>query len=124
MKKDIKNRTDIKLLVDTFYNKVLSDKLIGHFFTEVVRINWEKHLSAMYDFWENILFFTGKYNGNPMDLHQHLSKVKSIEKRHFNRWNKLFTATIDDLFEGEKATLLKSKTISISGIMQKNIFFK
>ena len=40
MKKDIKNRTDIKLLVDTFYYKVKTDKLIGHFFTEVVQIHW------------------------------------------------------------------------------------
>ena len=78
----------------------------------------------MYNFWDNILFFTGKYKGNPMDLHQHLSKIKYIDKKHFNRWNKLFTATIDDLFEGEKATLLKNKAISIAGIIQKNIFIK
>jgi len=124
MKKDIKNRTDIKLLVDTFYDKVKTDKLIGHFFTEVVQINWERHLPAMYNFWDNILFFTGNYKGNPMDLHQHLSKITTIDRKHFNRWNKLFTATIDDLFEGEKATLLKNKAISIAGIIQKNIFIK
>ncbi len=124
MKQDINNRADIKLLVDAFYNKVKTDKQIGYFFTEVVKINWEKHLPAMYNFWENILFFTGNYEGNPMNLHLHLSKITTIDRKHFNRWNKLFTSTVDELFEGEKATLLKNKAISIAGIIQKNIFVK
>ena len=38
------------------FKKIKVDKSIGHFFTEVININWEKHLSMMYNFWENILF--------------------------------------------------------------------
>ena len=56
MKNDIKTIKDIELLVDNFYNKVKSDKLIGHFFNEVVQINWEKHLPLMCDFLENMIF--------------------------------------------------------------------
>lgn len=124
MNKDIKNRADIELLVDNFYGKVKTDKLIGNFFTEVIQIKWEKHLSIMCDFWENIIFFSGNYIGNPMNLHQHLHKIKDIEKKHFNRWNKLFSASVDELFSGEKATLIKSKAKNIASIMQKNIFKK
>ena len=80
MNKDIKNRADIELLVDNFYGKVKTDKLIGNFFTEVIQIKWEKHLSIMCDFWENIIFFSGNYIGSPMHLHQHLHKIKDIEK--------------------------------------------
>lgn len=50
MKNDIKTRADIELLVDNFYIKVKSDKLIGHFLTEIVMINWKEHLSLMCDF--------------------------------------------------------------------------
>lgn len=124
MKKDIKNRADIELLVDTFYDRVRNDKIIGYFFTDIVNMNWKKHLPAMYNFWENIIFFTGNYEGNPLTLHQHLNRITNINKKHFNRWNKLFIATTDELFEGEKATLLKNKAISISSVIQKNLFKK
>lgn len=124
MKRDIKNRKDIELLVNTFYKKLKADKSIGHFFTEVININWEKHLSMMYNFWENILFFTGGYEGNPINLHRHLNKIENIEKKHFTRWNKLFAETVDELFQGEKAELIKKRGSSISDIMQKNIFIK
>ncbi len=122
MKKDIKDRKDIELLVNTFYEKIKTDKSIGPFFTETTNINWTKHLPVMYDFWENIVFFTGKYKGNPLSLHHHLNKITTINKKHFSRWNKLFSSTVDELFEGEKATLIKTKALNIAGIMQKNIF--
>ncbi len=47
MKKDILNRKDIEVLVDKFYEKVKVDKTISHFFTEVVKVDWENHLSVM-----------------------------------------------------------------------------
>ena len=61
MKEDIKNRKDIELLVNKFYEKIKIDKSIGPFFLETTNKNLTKHLSTMYDFWENILFFTGNY---------------------------------------------------------------
>ena len=122
MKEDIKNRKDIELLVNKFYEKIKIDKSIGPFFLETTNKNLTKHLSTMYDFWENILFFTGNYGGNPLSLHHHLNKITTIKKKHFNRWNKLFSATVNELFEGEKATLIKQKAISIAKIIQKNNF--
>jgi hemoglobin len=124
MKKDIKNRIDIELLVNTFYEKVKADKTIGYFFTDVAKVNWNKHLPVMYDFWENILFFTGKYEGNPMLLHHNLSKTTSVQKKHFTRWNKLFNNTVDELFWGEKAELIKKRAANISSLIQINIFSK
>lgn len=124
MKQDIKNSKDIELLVNAFYEKVKTDKLIGPFFNEIVHINWPKHISIMCKFWDNILFFSGEYEGNPMTLHHHLSQLKNIEKKHFKRWNTLFSKTVDKLFEGEKAALIKKRALSISDIIQKNIFIK
>ena len=70
MKRDIKNRKDIEKLVNSFYDKVKSDLVIGDFFTAVAQVNWETHLQTMYDFWENILFYTGNYTGSPLVVHQ------------------------------------------------------
>lgn len=121
MKKDISTRQDVELLVNAFYEKVKKDHVIGVFFTEVVKVNWEKHLPVMYDFFENMLFFTGKYSGNPMELHKHLSRRMPITKAHFNQWELLFYTTVDEYFQGPTADLVKQKARSIASIMQLKI---
>jgi len=122
MKKDIESRADIELLVKSFYEKVKIDPVIGSIFTDIARVNWEKHLPVMFDFWENTIFYTGSYSGNPMKSHQNLNKLFPLTKEHFSRWNQLFASTIDELFEGDKAVLAKQRAISISTVMQLKLF--
>jgi hemoglobin len=121
MKKDIATRKDIELLVKTFYERVKTDALIGPVFTDIARVNWEKHLPVMCDFWENALLYSGNYQGNPMDLHKHLHRVMPLQLEHFQQWNQLFISTVDDLFSGEKALLAKQRALKISAILQAEI---
>ena len=121
MKKDIENRKDIMLLVDTFYNRVSADEVIGFIFNDIIKINWQTHLPVMYDFWDNALFFTGAYTGNPMNLHQHLHHIRPLDKKHFAQWIHLFNETVDELFQGEKATLAKQWAINIASVMEEKI---
>ena len=121
MKKDIASRKDIECLVNQFYERVKADPLIGPVFTEIARVNWEKHLPLMCDFWENAILFTGCYQGNPMDLHKHLHKAMPLLQEHFQQWNHLFITTVDDLFSGEKALLAKQRALKISAILQAEI---
>jgi hemoglobin len=118
MKKDITTRDDIELLVRAFYDKVKADPLIGPIFTTVFKVNWEKHLPTMFDFWENTLFYTGSYDGNPMVSHQRLHKIFPLKDEHFRRWVQLFSETADELFEGEKTLLAKQRALSISTVMR------
>ena len=118
MKKDIENRDDIILLINTFYEKVKKDEVIGYIFNDVAKVNWEKHLPVMYDFWENVIFFTGSYTGNPMTAHKQLNQKTPLNTEHFQEWIKLFTKTVDELFEGDKAELTKQRAISIATVMQ------
>ena len=115
MKKDIESKADIELLVDAFYEKVKTDPVIGAFFK---KINWEHHLPVMYNFWENAIFYTGSYSGNPLHTHQHIHQLFPLTKEHFDAWIQLFISTIDDFFEGEKAALAKQRAISIATVMQ------
>ncbi|HVX28621.1 MAG TPA: group III truncated hemoglobin [Parafilimonas sp.] len=121
MKTDIENRADVELLINSFYDKVKEDDVIGFIFNDVAKVNWKHHLPVMYDFWENIIFFTNKYEGNPMIVHNNLNKRVSFTKEHFQRWLQLFTGTVDELFEGKKANTAKEKAISIASIMQYKI---
>jgi hemoglobin len=122
MKKDILNRNDIEILVNSFYEKVKKDEVIGYIFNDVAQVNWEKHLPVMYNFWENVLFYTGAYAGNPMDKHEALDKKTKLNKQHFEQWNRLFSDTVDEYFEGSNAELIKQRALSIATVMQIKLF--
>jgi hemoglobin len=122
MKNDISNRADIQQLVDTFYIKVRADETIGYLFNEVAQVNWEQHLPRMYDFWENILFQTGSFKGNPMAAHVQLHQKSPLSAAHFDRWQQLFFATVDELFEGDMAELIKQRALSIATMMRIKVF--
>ena len=120
-KSDIRNRNDIEKLVNAFYEKIKTDGKIGYLFTEVAHVNWEKHLPIMYDFWENILFHTGNFEGNPMMKHRILNQKSPLTETHFKHWNKLWKKTVDDLFEGPKASEVKIRAQSISKMMMNKV---
>lgn len=117
MKKDIHNREDIILLVDTFYKNVALNKQIGPIFTDVAKVDWSHHLPKMYDFWESILFGKAIYKGNPMLTHFALNEQTPLQTEAFETWKNLFFQTVDDLFAGENADLIKQKAQSIADLM-------
>lgn len=118
MKNDIENKNDIKLLVNTFYEDVKVDELIGPFFN---KIDWDKHIPIMCKFWENVLFYTGNYTGNPMLRHKLIHENMPMNEEQFIRWIDLFKSAVDELFIGEKAELMKQRANSIASIMQLKI---
>jgi hemoglobin len=118
MKKDIAGRKDVEILVREFYEKVKKDEVIGDIFIKKAKVDWEIHLPRMYDFWENTLFYTGVYSGNIIQSHTRLNQQFPIEPQHFKRWVQLFTGTVDELFEGEKAHLAKQRAISIATVRE------
>ncbi len=114
MKKDIENREDIKVLVNSFYQKVKKDAVIGYLFLEVVDINWEKHLPVMYDFWEMLLLDGSAYKGAPMRPHLEINQKERLTQAHFDRWLSLFNATLDEHFEGKVTEEAKVKAWNIA----------
>jgi hemoglobin len=96
MKRDIENIADIKLLVDTFYEKVRQDELLAPVFNQRITGDWQPHLETMYKFWNAALFGIRGYVGNPFGKHAALP----IEAAHFEQWISLFYTTIDQHFQG------------------------
>ena len=119
--KDISSRKDIETLVDRFYEKVLEDNVIGIYFTEIVKLDWNTHIPVMYDFWESVLFNTHAYKGNPMHAHLALNRKKALENKHFERWLDFWQETIFENFTGEKAEDALRKASNIAGIMKVKI---
>lgn len=110
-KHDLISRKDIQLLVDSFYEKVKYDTLLDPIFRHV---DWPKHLPVMYNFWSSILLGDNSYQGNPFQKHIPLP----ITAEHFSQWLKLFQATVDENFSGEKAEEVKSRASNIAGVFQ------
>jgi len=117
MKKDIDNRADIIVLVDTFYENVAINPHIGPIFTDVAKVDWTHHLPKMYDFWESILFGKAIYKGNPMLSHFALNKQTPLQQEQFEIWKNLFFQNVDDLFTGPNAELIKQKAQAIADLM-------
>src|SRR6187551_1093804 len=99
MMPDIEHDEDIKLLIDSFYEKVTANSILGYIFTDIAKVNWEHHLPIMYGFWSSIIFGKPTYQGNPMNAHIQLSKLTSLTEKEFSEWLRLFTETVDELFE-------------------------
>lgn len=118
-KTDIKNQSDIKILVDSFYEKVRADQLIGPIFNEEAQVNWDEHLPKLYAFWSDLLFGTTAYNGRPFPPHIRFN----LELLHFERWLQLFIMTVDEHFSGNKAEEAKQRALRIAQNFLQNIRF-
>ncbi len=121
MKPDISNREDIQTVVDKFYEKVNSDDELSVFFNDVVVVNWKKHIPLMVSFWENMLFYTGEYHGNPLVAHRSIHQKHATRGEHFNRWLQLWESTVDQLFAGTNANKMKEHAKAIATVMMEKI---
>ena len=101
--KIIENRKDIEFLVDEFYKKVVEDNLLGHLFTDIIKLDFEKHKPIMCDFWESNLLEKFTYKGNPLLKHLQVNKLTPLKEDHFSRWIDIWEKTIYKNFNGEKA---------------------
>jgi hemoglobin len=115
--KDISTRADVELLVNSFYEKVRTDEVIGHIFNDVAAVDWTTHLPKMYSFWETVLLGKMSFKGNPMETHIKLSQKTQMKQEHFDQWLHLWNKTITANFSGEIATEARKRGQNIAGLM-------
>jgi len=116
-KRDIESREDLTVMLKSFYAKVIKDETIGIIFTEVVPLDWDKHIPLITDFWETILLDNPVYKSNAMEPHFHINRLFPLHEKHFSAWLKLFNETIDKLYEGPIASLAKKRAEGIAKLM-------
>jgi len=108
---DISTRKEIEFLINRFYERVKADTLLGPRFAHV---DWLKHLPVMYNFWSSLMFGDQSYQGNPFQKHVGLP----IGAQHFSQWLALFTETVDEHFQGDKAREIKDRAQNIARLFQ------
>ena len=115
---DIQTREDLHLLMSEFYKKLLADSKINFIFNKIAKIDLAPHLLDLVDFWEQILFDTGSYRKNVMQIHLDLNQKIKLSSAHFAIWLDYFNTTIDENFKGQTAENMKTRALSIATVMK------
>lgn len=109
----------IRLMVDTFYDGVRKDEVLGPVFDKVLHGRWDAHMPRMYDFWSTVLLGSGRFSGNVFGKHMALS---GISKEHFVRWLGLFNATLSGIYDEETAASIMEIAGRIAESLQLGFF--
>lgn len=109
-------------LVDTFYAKVRRDPTLGPVFAAAIAESaWPAHLQKMYAFWSSVMLTSGRYKGNPVEVHEHVS---GITPELFGAWLDLFEQTAGALFEPALADAFTAKSRRIAESLKLALFFR
>jgi hemoglobin len=117
---DIGGRSDIARLLRAFYRRAFVDDLLGPVFA-VAAMDLEAHLPVMCDFWDTVLFRTGTYRRNALNVHRDLHDRVPLTEAHFARWLEIWCATTDDLYAGPVAERAKLQARRIAGAMARRL---
>ena len=112
--KDIETYQDCLFLIEKFYDKLLIDEQIAHYFTD---LDLEKHIPRVADFWALILIDKAGYSNNMMVAHAQLP----LKEEEFSRWLDLFHNTINESFIGEKSTIAIERSKLIAWTMKSKL---
>lgn len=118
--KDIETREDIDALMQEFYKRAFADEKIGFIFTDVVKLDLEKHLPVIGDFWDSLLLGAKNYQQhgrNPLQIHGQINQKIPLTAEHFRRWLEIFRTAVDEMFAGTRAEFAKSRAEAIAGRM-------
>ena len=121
MRADLVNRGDVERLVIAFYETAFRDPFIGPIFTDVAHMDLAAHLPIMCDFWETVLFRSGAYRRNALQVHVALHARHPLTGADFARWLELWTDTVDEHFAGPAAERAKLQATRIAGSMERRL---
>lgn len=118
---DLAGRAEIETLVNTFYDRVRTDRMLGFIFDQVAHTDWSVHLPKMYGFWETVMFRSGGYVGNPLAAHAKLVPLTAMGRPQFDHWLTLFCETVDSLFAGPNADHIKNCAADMANVIHARI---
>jgi hemoglobin len=95
---DIKTKSDIEILINLFYDKLLQNPEMKLVFDG---INFKNHVPQIVHFWSFVLLGEEGYKTNVFEKHLHLP----IKLHQFDIWLDTFKKAVNELFVGQKAEL-------------------
>jgi hemoglobin len=111
---DLSTTEDITKFMEDFYAVLLADPVAAPVFEGV---DMQAHMPRVVAFWGNMIFGGGRYSGSPFERHIPLD----LTTEHFVIWYEAFCKTLDALFVGPNATMLKQRAYSIAFIFSQKL---
>ncbi len=111
----------IRPLVESFYERVRADSLLGPVFSNAVH-DWADHHGRLADFWSSVMLTSGRYKGNPVALH--IIHADSMTPERFARWLQLWQETSDALLPPAAAAAVQAKAARIAESLQLAIQYR
>ncbi|HYF26106.1 MAG TPA: group III truncated hemoglobin [Baekduia sp.] len=118
---DIEGREDCERLVRAFYERAMTDPLIGFLFTDVAKLDLDAHVPVIADFWETVLLGGPAYRGGAFAPHASLNRLAPLLPGHFDRWLTLWRAAVDEHFAGPRAELAKAHALRVARAFQRRL---
>jgi hemoglobin len=119
----VPDESNIRALVDAFYQRVDSDPLLGPIFARELSGRWDAHLAKMTTFWSSLVLGSKQaskpYSGNVQEAHRPLD---DIEPQHFARWLALFLDTAQLRYEPAAAVQFMEPALRIAQSLQLSKF--
>ncbi|MBT8347856.1 MAG: group III truncated hemoglobin [Sulfurovum sp.] len=114
---------NIRLLVMSFYAKIIKDDIVGPFFIaklgdDMSDEHWVTHLETIVTFWSSLALGKPKYSGNLFLPHTQLGDLK---RETFEQWLKLFAETLDEVYVEAIAVKFKERSMIIAGNFMRNL---
>lgn len=118
MMNDIETREDLEFLLREFYTSLLRDDEMRRIFIDVMNVDLDDHIHIIADFWQQVVFGTGSYRRNAMQIHVEINEHTHLTPAHFKTWLQTFEATVNRHFSGTNAARMITRALSIATIMQ------
>jgi hemoglobin len=117
------DESNIRALVEAFYQRVDADPLLGPIFARELSGRWDAHLAKMTTFWSSLVLGSKKaskpYSGNVQEAHRPLD---DIAPQHFARWLALFLDTVKLRYEPAAAVQFMEPALRIAQSLQLSKF--
>lgn len=115
---ELTTRTDVELLVRSFYRYAAMDELLGPIFS-AAHVAWDDHVATLTDFWSWQLLGERGYTGHPLRAHEPVHARTPFADSHYERWLDLFVSTVDEHFVGDNAELAKHRATKMASALRK-----
>jgi hemoglobin len=118
---DLDTRERVCRFVDAFYARVLVDPILAPIFLDIAAIELDVHLPHIKDYWCKLLLGEAGYKRHTMNIHRQLHLKHELASSDFERWLRLFEATVEELFQGPGADRAKRVANTIARNMQVSV---
>jgi hemoglobin len=112
----------IGALLDLFYTKVRADPALGPVFGRAIRDEeWPAHMATIRDFWSAVMLKSGRYRGNPLQVHK---EIEGVSPELFKRWLALFEEACREMLPPDLAEAMHGRAVQIAESLKAGLFFR